>query len=165
MPIAAGTLVGLALVSLVVLRLPYLMVTGAGGRPLFHFLLWPKGHFTLTYRHSVQKTLCYENIELGRAGDLVLTSTEYESLGVGLPFLVGDGRLVNQNGRFILTGLDRHFPSLELRAMPVARQALLVHGRRYDFNTFFAPGELIRLRVVFLSPLEAWNQKLTLGED
>jgi hypothetical protein len=156
---------GLALLALLSWRLPCLVVTGADGRPLLRFPLWPEKQFTLTYVHSVQKTPCYENIELGPDGDLVLTSTEYESLGVGLPFSAGEGKLVNRDGHFILTGLNRHFAEIDLRAVPVARQALIVRGHRFDLNNTFAPGTLIRLKVRPVTLFQIFREKLCKGED
>ena len=47
---------------------------------------------TLVYRHSVQKTMIYEYLEVNKATEgFVLKSTKYQSLGVGLPFSQGDG--------------------------------------------------------------------------
>ena len=42
---------------------------------------------TLAYRHSVQKTMIYEYLVVNDMEDgLVLKSTKYQSMGVGLPF-------------------------------------------------------------------------------
>jgi len=161
----SGAAAGLVLLVVLSWRLPCLVVSGADGRPLLRFALWPDKQFTLTYVHSVQKTPCYENLEPGPDGDLVLTSTEYESLGVGLPFLVGEGKLINRDGRFILTGLNRHFTEIDLRAMPVAQQALIVRGHRFDLSNTFAPGSLLRLKVKPVTLFQIFREKLCQGED
>ncbi len=101
---------------------------------------------------------------LGKNKEMVLCQTRYESLGVGLPFMIGEGQLTNRGGQFYLTGQNRHFPELALRAMPVAEQALIVRGRTYRFNDFFAPGSVIKLRAISLSPFQALRYKLSEGE-
>lgn len=80
-------------------------------------------------------------------GDLVLTSTRFESLGVGLPFSPGEGQFENIDGQFHITGLNRRFPQLTIRTMPVAEQALIVKGRTYRFDDYFAPGAMLKLKV------------------
>ena len=47
---------------------------------------------TLVFRHSVQKTMIYEYLVVNDSEDgLVLKSTKYQSMGVGLPFSKEDG--------------------------------------------------------------------------
>lgn len=54
---------------------------------------------TLAYRHSVQKTMIYEYLAVNETEDgLILKSTKYQSMGVGLPFrkkTVNSGRKGN----------------------------------------------------------------------
>lgn len=155
----------LLLVAALSLRLPYLVAADEGGRPLLYLRLWPENRFTLTYMHSVQKTPCSEEFRPGHDGGLVLTATEYQSLGVGLPFLPGEGKLTIENGRFVIRGLSRRFAEIGLRAMPVARQALVVQGRRYELTALVPPGSLIRLQVVRKAPLMVLWEKLRKGEE
>lgn len=152
------------LLGQVSLPLPYLSVTDGDGQVVLQPFIGLEGRFTLAYRHSVQKTLCWEDFEVRKNGEIVLVATRYESLGVGLPFLVGEGQLTNNQGQFHLTGLDRHFPSLALRAMPIAEQALIVGERIYKFNDFFAPGAMIEIRARRLSLFQVLSYKLSKGE-
>ncbi|NLG87231.1 MAG: DUF1850 domain-containing protein [Firmicutes bacterium] len=154
----------LLVLVLVLWPLPYLSVTDSCDQLVLQPFLGLRGHFTLVYRHSVQKTLCWEDFVLGKNKELVLCRTRYESLGVGLPFMIGEGQFTNRGGQFYLTGQNRHFPELALRAMPVAEQALIVRGRTYRFNDFFAPGSVIKLRAISLSPFQALRYKLSEGE-
>lgn len=155
----------LVFVAALSMGLPYLVAEDESGQPLLHLRLWPENSFTLTYMHSVQKTPCSEVFRPGHDGGLVLTETEYQSLGVGLPFLPGEGKLTIENGRFVIRGLNRRFAEIGLRAMPVARQALVVQGRRYELTTLVPPGSLIRLYVVRKTPLVVLLEKLRKGED
>lgn len=126
-------------------RVPVLTVTGERG-PVFCLPLVKNETFSLTFVHSVQKTPVWENFTLGEEDRLVLVSTFYESLGVGLPFLPGEGELTNDHGRFVLTGLNRTFPEIALRVSPVAKQTLVYRGRQIDLNGLFPPDSLVRLR-------------------
>lgn len=144
--------------------LPYLAVEDAHGQLVWLPFLGSERRFSIKYRHSVEKTLCWEDFIVGENGDLVLVATRYESLGVGLPFIVGEGQLVNKEGQFHLTGLNRHFPHLVLRTVPVAEQALVVRGRTYRFDDSFAPGAMIKLKAKNLSLLQLLSYKLSKGE-
>ena len=73
-------------------------------------------HVTLVYRHSVQKTMIYEYLEVNKATEgFVLKSTKYQSLGVGLPFSQGDGDFREEDGWFIMDNMNRNFPELSIR--------------------------------------------------
>ena len=59
---------------------------------------------TLVYRHSVQKTMIHEYLEVNdMATGLVLKSTKYQSMGVGLPFSKEDGDFREEDG-YSVTG-------------------------------------------------------------
>ena len=54
---------------------------------------------TLAYRHSVQKTMIYEYLEVNKiANGFVLKSTKYQSMGVGLPFSADEGKFREEDG-------------------------------------------------------------------
>ena len=152
------------IVGLLYFPLPHLAVEDAHGQLVWQPFLGLERRFSLRYRHSVQKTLCWEDFIVGENGDLVLVATRYESLGVGMPFAVGEGQLLNNEGQFHLPGLNRHITDLDLRAMPVAEQALVVRGRTYKFNDSFAPGAKIKLRAKDLSLLQLLSYKLSKEE-
>ncbi|MEW6273950.1 MAG: DUF1850 domain-containing protein [Bacillota bacterium] len=150
-------LVVLTLLYLFMAQLPVLVVAGERG-PVLYLPLSKGETFSLTYLHSVQKTPVWENFSLGEGDRLVLDSTFYESLGVGLPFLAGEGKLANEHGRFILTGLNRSFAGVDLRIAPLARQALVYRGRRYDLNDLFPSDSLVRIRAGRCSPAKViWH--------
>ncbi len=144
--------------------LPYLAVEDAHGQLVWQPFMGLERRFSLKYRHSVEKTLCWEDFVVEGNGDLVLVATRYESLGAGLPFTADEGQLLNKDGQFHLTGLNRHLPYLVIRTMPVAEQALVVRGRTYRFDDSFAPGAMIKLKAQNLSLLRLLSCKLSKGE-
>lgn len=140
---------GLAMVILLALflvPLPTLLVSGEQDTVLVLPMLFDKT-FSIEYTHSVLKTPVQEHFVLAPGNDLLLTSTTYKSLGVGTPFLPEEGKFENRNGQFVLTGLNRHFKEVNLGFMPLAKQALLFRGKRYNFENYFESGSLIKLHV------------------
>ncbi|MCL6610581.1 MAG: DUF1850 domain-containing protein [Peptococcaceae bacterium] len=156
-------LVILALLFLV--RLPCLVAAGPDGSPVLCLPLYGGQGFSLYYVHSVQRTPVRENFLPGPGDQLLLTSVVYHSLGVGLPFLPGEGSLTNREGQFVLTGMNRLFPEVSLGVEPVARQAIIHRDRQYDLNSLFAAGSVIRLRIVRLSPAAVLRQRLANGRE
>lgn len=111
--------------------------------------------FSLNYVHSVQKTPVQENFILAPEDNtLILTSTEFQSLGVGLPFLEEEGHFVNTEGLFVITEINRPFAVINLAFMPLAQQSLNYNNIRYEFKDYFEPGTLIRIEVKDLSPAQ-----------
>jgi hypothetical protein len=102
---------------------------------------------SLTYTHSVQKTQVIENIVIQANGSLVVDSTEYESFGVGLPFLASEGHFRQEGNRFILENIGRSLDMINLRAGPEAQLKLSFHDQTYALFQMVPNGTLIRLRV------------------
>lgn len=71
---------------------------------------------TLSYRHSVQKTMVYEYLVVNdMEGGLVLKSTKYQSGGAGLPFSKEEGEFRREGEWFILDKINRKYPDLSIR--------------------------------------------------
>lgn len=159
------TLILLIMALLFLVKLPFLVLTGGDGKEVLMLPLSREKNFSLYYLHSVHKTPVWENFSVGQGDKLVLTSAEFKSLGVGIPFLPGEGHLVFENGKIILSGLDRSFNELSLLLTPVAEQALLHRDKKYCFNDYFRPGDSIRIRAVRSSPGKVlWQRIITGGE-
>ncbi|MGQ9557275.1 MAG: DUF1850 domain-containing protein [Desulfurispora sp.] len=110
--------------------------------------LWQGSHFTLEYRHSVNKTPVWEEFVALPGRGLLLTGTAFQSYGVGTPFEPGEGRLVLREGYFELTGLHRQMPGLDLRVVPLNHYHLRYAGQDYPLSSYFAPGALVRITAV-----------------
>lgn len=151
-----------ALIFLVLLfsvKLPFLVVEDQNGRDVLTFSTLINKAFCYNYIHSVQKTPCAENFIVSN-NRLVLTSTVYKSLGVGLPFSPNDGKLINDNGNFVLTGQNRSYKEINFRAMPIAAQELIVKGKEYPLNDYFPPGALIRVKLANYTPVQILLSKI-----
>lgn len=108
--------------------------------------------FSLEYVHSVQKCPVRENFVIISEDRIKLVSTTYQSLGVGLPFLPSEGQLVNNQGTFELTGLNRVFREIRLAVMPVTYQGLVYKDQSYVLSDYFSAGSLVTIRVQSYSP-------------
>lgn len=104
-------------------------------------------HFSLYYLHSVQKTPVQEHFVLAPGNKMLLTSTDYQSYGVGLPFLPEEGTMVNDHGVFRLTGINRLSKEINIGFMPLAEQSLLYQDKRYDYKQYFDSGSLLQITV------------------
>lgn len=90
---------------------------------------------TLSYRHSVQKTMVYEYLVVNQTEDgLILKSTKYQSFGVGLPFSKEDGSFRQEGDWFIMENMNRAYPSLSIRNGVINEEHITVGEKDYDLK-------------------------------
>lgn len=90
---------------------------------------------TLSYRHSVQKTMVYEYLAVNETEDgLILKSTKYQSFGVGLPFSKEDGDFHQDGEWFVLENMNRKYPSLSIRNGVTNEEHITVGDVDYDLK-------------------------------
>lgn len=143
----------LLLIVLLIYPVPTVVVCNIQEKPCIIIPMLQENTFTYEYVHSVQKTPVQENFVLAPNKMLTLTSTDYQSLGVGLPFLPEEGNLLNDNGIFVLSDLDRHYEKINIAYIPLAKQALICHSKYYDFKDYFSPGTMLEIKVEHYSPV------------
>jgi hypothetical protein len=148
-PILIVLLIGSLLLWLTdaVLLAPYLLVASEDA-VLLRIPVKAGDILSLRYMHSVQKTLVIENIVIDQTGQLVVDSTEYESFGVGLPFLASEGKFHQVGNRFILEDIGRYFEIIRLRAGPEAQLNMQYHEHTYELYRLVPDGALIQMSVV-----------------
>ena len=119
---------------------PIFLVQGEG-RMLLALPLTEPQAFTIRFIHSVQKTPVEENLVVDAsarngAGAFRLLSTRYQSFGVGLPFLEGEGDFHEEGEYFVFDHMDRRFPQLVLRtaAGTLRLYELFPPGARIDLS-------------------------------
>ena len=115
-------------------------------RQLFswYFIARDEEAFSLRFIHSVEKTPVIEKFKIDDQSNLVMFATEYESFGVGLPFLASEGHFYAEGNRFILE-MNRVFPSVSLRTGPEAQLILTVNNNRHELYKMLPSGTLVRL--------------------
>ena len=106
---------------------------------------------TLNYRHSVMKTPIEENLYVNNEVDgLVLKSTKYQSLGVGLPFLASDGQFRQEGPWFIMDNMNRKYPTLSLRNGVSNNGVIRVGNKSYTLTEYMPLGSEL---YVYVCPL------------
>lgn len=103
----------------------------------------------IRFIHSVQKTPVEEYLHIeSDLQTIQLDSTVYHSFGVGLPFLETDGDWRQEGDDFILENMNRHFPTLSLRAGVGTKLTLTVDGKEYPLYDMLKVGDRIDIYVV-----------------
>ena len=102
---------------------------------------------TIKFIHSVQKTPVVE--ELSFDGEqFILLRTIYQSHGVGLPFLEGDGTFREADGKFIMDNMNREIKNLQLRTGKGTELCIEVDGTIFELYKKVPDGTKIIFVVV-----------------
>lgn len=133
------------LLALVIIRIPVLTLSEQQGDRVLIIPLVHGREFDYRYIHSVQKTPVQEHFTAAPDNQLLLTSTTYQSFGVGLPFVPGEGKIHHIDGKYILTDLNRKFDIINIGYMALAHQELFYHGKHYKFEDYFRSGSILIL--------------------
>ncbi len=123
---------------------PCLFVEADGRLLSWFFVSREPEAFSLRFIHSVEKTPVVEKYKLDKQNNLIMYATEYESFGVGLPFLAAEGNFYAKGNRFIME-MNRSFPSVGLRTGPEAQLTLTVNKRQFQLYQMLPPGTMIHL--------------------
>ena len=103
-----------ALVAFDILSAPALFLQADGAKIVLVRQIRDAVPVTIHFIHSVQKTPVEEFLTAHADGHFHLTGTRYQSHGVGLPFLPGEGTF-RQEGDYFVLDMDRDYPALSLR--------------------------------------------------
>lgn len=98
-----------------------------------HEFYLPDNTFSLGYKHSVLKTPAEEFFYVRDNNTMLLHKTEYESYGVGLPFLADKDDFKIENGKFILL-IQREFKKLNMIISPIPNHWLSIGDDKYYLN-------------------------------
>lgn len=135
------------LVLLSLISIPTIIISDVNGSPRLAVPLWQNQEFTVEYMHSVNKTPVQEHFSPAPDNKIMLIGTDFRSLGIGTPFLSEEGQLVNDQGVYRLSGMNRFFTRISYMPLSFTRHTLLVAGNQYNFNNYFADGEIAAMRL------------------
>lgn len=126
---------------------------GNTGRILDWYPVADQAAFAIVYTHSIHLTPVEEAYAI-RGGFIVQESIAYESYGIGMPANAVEGeRFDVEDGRYVVSGLNRAFREVDMRVARVtASQELAINGERIAFASFARPGAWIRMRVRTVGP-------------
>jgi len=137
----------LIIVLLLLISVPTVVLSEQNGTIRLLVPLWQEKEFTVEYMHSVNKTPVQENFIPAPDNKIKLTGTEFRSLGVGTPFLPEEGQLVNDQGVYHLSGIERYFDRVPFIFLPFTRHTLIAGGERFAFSDYFAAGQIVEVRM------------------
>jgi len=86
--------------------------------------------FSIKYLHSVAKTPVIEFFEI-KDGKILLTGTEYQSYGAGLPTSAEQGDYIVADDKFIIKNIDQKLPEIMLRVSDYAQHEFIYNGKNY----------------------------------
>ncbi|KUG02995.1 hypothetical protein ASZ90_019607 [hydrocarbon metagenome] len=150
---AAGIII-LILLTASMIQIPALVISEQRGDELLIIPLLNGRDFDYQYIHSVQKTPVQEHFTAAPDNQLLLTSTTYQSFGVGLPFMPGEGTLEHIDGKYVLSGINRKFNHINIGFITLAHQELSYNGKCYSFQDHFVSGTILVVEVKQFSALE-----------
>lgn len=121
---------GLLLIGIFLLKPKYILVIkNKTDNKIIEYPLKDK-KFSLGYTHSVMKTEAEEFFIAEKDKKIKLVRTEYKSYGVGLPFLQEEGKMVIENGKFILE-MNREFKDISMVISPIGKHYLKINEKKY----------------------------------
>lgn len=143
------SVLGLSIILLIsqLIHIPVLTVSEKQGEEVLIILLLHGRDFDYRYIHSVQKTPVQEHFTATPENQLLLSSTTYQSFGVGLPFMPEEGKLHHIDGKYLLSDLKRKFDIINIGFVDLAQQELSYNGQHYSFQDYFLSGTKLVLEV------------------
>ena len=107
------------------------------------------GEWSYHYKHSGQQTPVDEYFRVNGADDMTMTHTTYESLGVGLPYDLSEGKFTSlkKDGKFDLE-MNRPYKSLKFRTAVQAMPKIIHKDATYDLCPLYGQGILVEVKVM-----------------
>ncbi|MBP2641465.1 MAG: hypothetical protein H6Q66_2416 [Firmicutes bacterium] len=128
-------------------NIPLRIIVESDGQASLFLPTFQGDTFSLHFIHSVHKTPVWENFVVENEGQITLVSTEFESYGVGMPFLPEEGTFERKDNKILLTNLRREFARIPARVGSEARLSLLHNGEDYLLYQYFDYQALVIIHV------------------
>jgi hypothetical protein len=106
--------------------------------------------FRIKYLHSVAKTPVIEFFEI-KDGKILLTGTEYQSYGAGLPTEAVQGEYLLENDRFIIKNIDQQLPEIMLRVSYYAEHEFIFEDHSFPLYKEIKTETLLQIRTEKIS--------------
>src|SRR6056297_4039929 len=101
--------------------------------------------FSIKYLHSVAKTPVIEFFEI-KDGKILLTGTEYQSYGAGLPTSDEQGDYIVDNDKFIIKNIDQKLPEIMLRVSDYAQHKFIYNDKTYKLYESVKTETLLQIK-------------------
>ncbi len=123
-----------------------------------HFIESPEKDFAIKYLHSVENTPVWEYFTIEQK-QIILTGTEYESYGAGLPFLNNYNYTVADD-KFIINGINRKLENIPLRVSDYAKHTFIFASNEYKLYQLTRPENLVIIKVVEMNNIKIWIEEV-----
>jgi len=101
--------------------------------------------FNIKYLHSVTKTPVIEFFKI-KDGKILLTGTEYESYGAGLPTEAHQGEYVIKEDKFFIKNINQFLPEILLRVSDYAKHEFTLNQEKYSLYKKIKTETLLQIR-------------------
>lgn len=105
-------------------------------------------NFDIQYIHSIHRTPVFETYRLDGTS-IIQQQITYEEFAVGMPSNDdGEGTFIQQDGRYMITDMNRIFPFLDVRiAQVMPDHGIRIQDEYIPFEAIAKPGSWIRITV------------------
>ncbi|TDO85273.1 uncharacterized protein DUF1850 [Halanaerobium saccharolyticum] len=107
-------------------------------------------NFVIKYQHSVARTPVLEFFEI-KDGKILLTGTEYQSYGAGLPTSAEQGDYIVENDRFYIKNIDQFLPEIMLRVSDYAEHEFIFNQESFKLYKNLKTGTLLQIKTEKIS--------------
>lgn len=130
------------------LNSPVLVVREKQQSKFFSYACREGDCFQLSLTHSVEKSPWVDTFLIRDTGDLLLTTSKFESLGWGYPYSEADGKFsIDKDGKFIMT-LKRKFAKINTCVAIQAMPKIIYNNIQLDLCKEFGDGALVEITVM-----------------
>ncbi len=102
-------------------------------------------NFSIKYIHSVAKTPVIEFFEI-KDGKILLTGTEYQSYGAGLPTSAAQGDYIVADDKFIIKNINQELPEIMLRVSDYAQHEFIYNDQIYKLYDIVRTETLLQIK-------------------
>jgi hypothetical protein len=153
--VAGAAVIALATVALfsVSIRPSFLVLTNDhSGETLFKTRLNAGEEFTVSFIHSVNISPVSEIFQF-RDGQIVLTASEFETFGAGMPTELEPGQTLIRlpEGGMRIEGFDRIISGLRYMIGHTTEHTLHIGSRQIPLITLDAPGQPVLFEIIHLN--------------
>ncbi|MFN2340405.1 MAG: DUF1850 domain-containing protein [Halanaerobium sp.] len=106
--------------------------------------------FSIKYQHSVARTPVIEFFEI-KDGKILLTGTEYQSYGAGLPTSAAAGDYILENDKFIIKNINQFLPEIMLRVSDYAEHEFSFKQQNYKLYKIVGNETLLQIQTEKIS--------------
>lgn len=106
--------------------------------------------FAIRYQHSVARTPVIEFFEI-KDGKILLTGTEYQSYGAGLPTSAESGEYLVEDDKFIIKDINQFLPEIMLRVSDYAEHEFIFNQKTYKLYQKIETETLLQIKTEKIS--------------